>query len=218
MKAASDYKIQSGEYAIIELKGKLPKFCRNIDVLANPVGKITHACPDNIMVKLRKGRTRIQIKNIWKKTLIIPTNTPIIELDMSNINYVFEHISSISVDDNDTVFFIDHTESHNCLLTINKQDSLYDENKEKYPHLEHDDERLKMTDKQIIEKFIDLSKSDLTEEQKDKLRNTLLENKEAFSLRDEIGNNNDIEVDFDLTDTSPFFIRPFRVTENDNDR
>ena len=39
--------------------------------------------------------------------------------------------------------------------------------------------------------------------------------KEAFSLRDEIGTCQNIEVEIDIADTSPFFIRPYHVKEED---
>ena len=39
--------------------------------------------------------------------------------------------------------------------------------------------------------------------------------KDAFSLRDEIGTCPDIEVEIDVTDKSPFFIRPYHVKEED---
>ena len=39
--------------------------------------------------------------------------------------------------------------------------------------------------------------------------------KEALSLRDEIGSCPKIEVEFDMTDKSPFFIRPYHVKEDD---
>ena len=39
--------------------------------------------------------------------------------------------------------------------------------------------------------------------------------KEAFSLRDEIGTCPNIEVGIDVTDKSPFFIRPYHVREED---
>ena len=43
----------------------------------------------------------------------------------------------------------------------------------------------------------------------------LLKYKEAFSLRDEIGTCPNIEVEIDITDKSPFFIRPYHVREED---
>ena len=37
--------------------------------------------------------------------------------------------------------------------------------------------------------------------------------KEAFSFRDKIGTCPNIEVEINVTDTSPFFIQPYHVTE-----
>ena len=42
----------------------------------------------------------------------------------------------------------------------------------------------------------------------------LLQHKEAFSLRDEIGLCPDLEVELQLNDKTPFFIRPFPVKED----
>ena len=39
--------------------------------------------------------------------------------------------------------------------------------------------------------------------------------KEVFSLRDEIGTCPKIEVEIDVTDKSPFFIRPYHVKEEE---
>ena len=39
--------------------------------------------------------------------------------------------------------------------------------------------------------------------------------KEAFSLIDEIGTCPNIEIDIDVTDKTPFFIKPYNVKEDD---
>ena len=39
--------------------------------------------------------------------------------------------------------------------------------------------------------------------------------KEAFSLRDEIGTCPNIEVEIEVMDKSPFFIRPYHMREED---
>ena len=39
--------------------------------------------------------------------------------------------------------------------------------------------------------------------------------KDGFSLRDEIGTCPNIEVEIDITDKSPFFIRPYHIKEED---
>ena len=43
----------------------------------------------------------------------------------------------------------------------------------------------------------------------------LFKYREAFSLRDEIGTCPNIEVEIDVKDKSPFFIRPYQVREED---
>ena len=70
-----------------------------------------------------------------------------------------------------------------------------------------------MTDKAVLDKYIDLEKSCLTEEEKKEVMVMLYEYKDAFSLRDEIGICPNIEVEIDVTDKSPFFIRTYHVKE-----
>ena len=72
-----------------------------------------------------------------------------------------------------------------------------------------------MTDKEILDKDIDLEGSCLTKQEKQKLRSLIYDYKDAFSLRDEIGTCPNIKVEIDVTDSSPFFIRPFHVKEED---
>ena len=72
-----------------------------------------------------------------------------------------------------------------------------------------------MTDREILEKYIDLDNSCLNET-KVKTMNMLFDYREAFSLRDEIGTCPDIEVEIDVTDKSLFFIRPYHVRKEDN--
>ena len=48
-----------------------------------------------------------------------------------------------------------------------------------------------------------------------KVMDMLFKYKEAFSLRDEIGTCPNIEVEIEVADESPFFIRPYRVREED---
>ena len=52
-------------------------------------------------------------------------------------------------------------------------------------------------------------------ERKERRMEMLYKYKEAFSLRKEIGTCPNIEVEIDVTDRSPFFIRPYHVKEED---
>ena len=72
-----------------------------------------------------------------------------------------------------------------------------------------------MSDREILEKYINLDNSCLTEQEKKEVRSLVYKYKNAFSLRDEIGTCPNIEVEIDVTDKSPFFIRPFHAREED---
>ena len=73
-----------------------------------------------------------------------------------------------------------------------------------------------MSDEQILEKYIDLSASDLSSQEKDTLMSMVKLHKEAFSLRDEISKCPNIKIDIDVVDDSTFFfVRPFPIHEED---
>ena len=89
------------------------------------------------------------------------------------------------------------------------------ETEDPYPWLPADDKRRKMSDDEIIEKFVDLTESDMTEEEKFEFIEILKDYRDAFSLRDEIGECPNIRIDIDVIDDSPFFVRPFPISEED---
>ena len=63
-----------------------------------------------------------------------------------------------------------------------------------------------MSDREILEKYIDLSNTCLHEEEKEEVIDMLYKYKDAFSLRDDIGTCPNIEVEIDLIDKSPFLL------------
>ena len=101
----------------------------------------------------------------------------------------------------------------NKFINMLKKEREQTEPKESYTWLDSSDERKYMTDQEILDKFIDLDSSCLTKEERNKVMEILYKYKEAFSLRDEIGTCPNIEVQIDVMDKSPFFIRPYYVKE-----
>ena len=67
------------------------------------------------------------------------------------------------------------------------------------------------TNKEILDKYIDLDNSCLRKEEKVKVMDMFYMYREAFSLRDEIGTCLNIEVEIDVRDKLPFFIRLYHV-------
>ena len=72
-----------------------------------------------------------------------------------------------------------------------------------------------MTDREILDKFINLDNSCLTSHDKKKVRRLIYKYKDAFSLRDELGTCPNNEVEINVTDRSPFFIRAIHGREED---
>ena len=72
-----------------------------------------------------------------------------------------------------------------------------------------------MSDREILEKYIDLENSCLLKEEKREVIDMLYKYKEAFSLRDEIGTCSNIEEKMYVMDKLPFFIRPYHVKKED---
>ena len=68
-----------------------------------------------------------------------------------------------------------------------KKERKQEELKENYPWLDPSNERKYMTDKEILDRYIDLDKLCLMEKEKREVMDMLYKCKEAFSLRDEIG-------------------------------
>ena len=107
----------------------------------------------------------------------------------------------------------DVCDQYNRFVNLIKRE---EENSEgKYPWLEDTDKRKYMTDREILDKYINLDNSCLTKIEKTQVRDLLYKYKDAFSLRDEIGLCPNIEIEIDITDKSPFFIRPFHANEED---
>ena len=88
-------------------------------------------------------------------------------------------------------------------------------NEERYPWLDDADEKKYMTDKEILDKYINLKDSCLNEKKREQVMKMLYEYKDIFSLRDEIGTCPNTEVNIEVTNSSPFFIRPYHVKGED---
>ena len=86
-------------------------------------------------------------------------------------------------------------------LKKEREQKLLEEN---YPWLDPSDERKHMTDRETLDKYIDLENSYLTKEEKREVMDMLYKYREAFSLRDEIGTCPNIKVEIEVTDKSSF--------------
>ena len=84
-----------------------------------------------------------------------------------------------------------------------------------YPWLAGDNPRRFQSDAEILFEKIDLKDSTLTKKEKAKLMKMILKYRDAFSLRDEIGACPNLTAEIKVIDESPFFVRPFSLSEGD---
>ena len=106
----------------------------------------------------------------------------------------------------------DVCDQYNRLVNLMRKE---EKSEGKFLWLDDMDERKHMTDREILDKYVNLENSCLTKVEKEQVRDLLYQYKDAFSLRDEIGLCPNIEIEIDVTDKSPFFIRTFHANEDD---
>ena len=173
--------------------------------------------PMMLKLKFIRNKATLDITNNTRETLIFDKKTSIGILDLRSLGYYkikqgvlqqnldkyyqFEEVNKICAD-------------FNRIMEKKRQEEK-NGSKERYPWFDDADERKYMTDKEILDKHINLKDSCLDEKEKEQVMRMLYEYKDVFSLRDEIGTCPNIEVNIEVTDNSPFFIRPYHVKEED---
>ena len=173
--------------------------------------------PMMLTLKFIRNKATLDITNNTRETIIFDKKMSIGILDLRSLGYYkikqgvlqqnlnkyyhFEKVDKICAD-------------FNRIMEEKRQEEK-NSSEESYPWLDDADERKYMTDKEILDKYINLEDSCLDEKERKQVMGMLYEYKDVFSLRDEIGTCPNIEVNIEVTDNSPFFIRPYHVKEED---
>ena len=173
-----------------------------------------------MMLKLKfvRNKAMLDVTNNTREALIFDIRTTIGILDLRSLGYykikqgVLQQNLNIYYDFEDIEKVC---EEFNKLIEMVRQEEEKDNKKERYPWLDDRDERKYMMDREILDKYIDLKDSCLDGVERKQIMEMLYEYKDVFSLRDEIGTCLNIEVNIEVTDNSPFFIRPYHVKEED---
>ena len=171
-----------------------------------------------IKLKFMCNKAVLDMKNAGKDTMILNPKEMIGIVDIRSLGYY--KIKQGILQQNLSKYYRFEEAGKLCkyfnkFVDTLKKDREQTTSVDKYPWLSSDDERRNMTDREILEKYIDLETSCLNKEEKLKVMDMLYKYKEAFSFRDEIGTCLNIEVEIEVTDKSPFFIRPYHVREED---
>ena len=170
-----------------------------------------------IKLKFTHNKEILDIKNTGKDTMILRPDEMIGIIDIRSLGY-YKIKQGIFQQNLSKYYTFKKAEKlceyFNKFVNTLKRERDQTTPTDKYPWLDPEDERKHMTDREILEKYVSLNNSCLHKE-KLKVMDMLYTYREAFSIGDEIGTCPNIEVEIDITDKSPFFIRPYHVREED---
>ena len=174
--------------------------------------------PMMLKLKFVRKKAMLDITNNTRETLIFDKKTTIGILDLRSLGYYKIKQQVLQQNLNKYYHFEEADkvcEEFNKMVEMVRQEEEKDSKRERYPWLDDTDERKYITDREILDKYIDLKDSCLDEIERKQVMEMLYEYKDVFNLRDKIGTCLNIEVNIEVTDNSPFFIRPYHVKEED---
>ena len=151
-----------------------------------------------IKLKLMCDQGVLDIVNKGKDTMIFKPGEMIGIIDLRSLGYYKIKQGILQQNLNRYYRFeqaVKLCEYFNNFVNTLKKEREQKSQKDNYPWLDPDDDRRHMTDREILEKYINLNNSCLSKEEKIKVMNMLFKYKEAFSLRDKIGTCHIIEVE-----------------------
>ena len=184
------------------------------------------------------GMMVVQFRNGSSETAQLRNNKAIGILDLRSVRYFrVGYQKKVNMAESSKTFKVYHYQQVKCEAKTevdqylrmtrrysSKKDKGFQNNVDKmdpqqkpdpYPWLADDDPRRYQSDEEIMYEKIDLSNSALCRKEKTKLMKMLIKYRDAFSLRDEIGECPNLEADINVIDESPFFVRPFPISESD---
>ena len=168
-------------------------------------------------IKIIRNRATFKVKNDMHETVTFDPTKMLGIIDLRSLGY-YKIKQGVLQQNLSHMYHFEHAHKiciqfNRLINTLRKEERM--EGTERYPWLDNSDERKYMSDREILEKYINLDNSCLIKQEKKEVRSLNYKYKNAFSLRGEIGTCPNIEVEIDVTDKSPFFIRPFHAREED---
>ena len=236
LKFTTSLHLKPGESRRVELVGKLPPFLRNSNVHIKSYKALAKVAPTDFLAQLHKGRTNMMVCNMTEGMVKFDNKRPVAMIELDSIDNFYQKIYRVHKGNDKTIMFcnesdarqhfmcgdlcsmqaIDSKTETQYLTDQNDREELYKIRRNKYSHLDPQDERLRMTDQEVIDQTMSVDKTSLTcTADKQRLRQLLYKYKEAFSLMDQVGDCTDCEVDFTLSDDKPFMIKPYIVSPAD---
>lgn len=186
---------------LLQVKGRIPTPFQNSEIPLHAIGMCNYVCPSVSLVKFRNGRTRLLFTNPSNRLLTFTPRISVAYFDTDEIVTVLQESS------------FDHLAFSEPMS--HERPKVRRNNLLRYPHLDCNDPNVDLTEREVIRKCIHLHDSVLSSEEKNTFYNDLDNHRQAFSLYGEISSCPNFEVDIQLTNTEPFFIRPYVTSDSD---
>ena len=217
----------------VTVTSRLPAPLRHATLLLRPSRFVAGFTASHMLVKFRNGYATILLHNPTDRHVTLSRDKLFGILDLRHLTSIYTHILATSQSDTQTVLFCQSGEKgdenhYNSVQSSTKtgansnaaensklsRKQLYEKKLAEFPFLDPSDDRLKMFDHEILDRDIKFCNTPLDLDQQQKVKKLLMKYPKALSLHSEVGNTN-LEIDFELTDTTPFYIRPFSVSPSE---
>jgi hypothetical protein len=223
--------LQPNQVKIVNVSARLPAFLRNASLFVRTSRFISNFTASNMLLKFHNGFASLVLSNPMDCPVTFSHNKPFGIVDLKHLTQIYTPVYATAISEQATQFFCFSAVSMSDNVSTQSQhlhsmssspvsptcidrQELHKTKSEKFPFLDNSDPRLKMTDKEIIDRDITFHKSTLDPDQQKLVKQLLLQYKDSLSLHSEIGTT-DLTIDFDLTDDTPFYIRPFTVSPSE---
>ena len=218
--------LQPGEVRIVNVSARIPAFLRNATLFLRTSKFMSQFTASNMLLKFHHGFATIVLRNPLNRTFSISHEKTFAIIDLRYLTKMYSPIFATAMSSTDTqllCYSAMHSTDAPCAKNVSPsvqqnnpvdRKELYDQKSAKYPFLDETDSRLQMTDEEIVNRDIIFATTPLNVTQQQQVKDLLLKYKDALSLHSEVGDTN-LTIDFNLTDDSPFYIRPFTVSASE---
>jgi hypothetical protein len=193
--------LKPGASKFVTVTGKLAKNCCSGELVLNSSKIGQKLTSSSLLTHVKHGSCLIPIFNDSDKIIRLNRGTVLAYADLEA-----SHYGRYAID------YGCHADSDEDKFRA----KLLKKNLRKYPFLDRSDPKASMSEQEILRSEVDLDTDcSLSGEQKSRLGSLLVKHKKSFSLYGEIGSANNHVVKLHLVDETPFFIRPYTVSEDE---
>ena len=230
----NDLDVRPGEKAYVKIKAP---FC---DKLSGMICAkfFSRDVVNTLRIKIQDNQGIVQFVNHQDEIVHLRKEKAVGILDLRSVGYFkVGYQKMVNLAESSKIFKVYHYQQVKCgteteidqymrvtgkyktkgsMSQINEEENVERHKKyDPYPWLTKDDPRRSQSDEEILYEKIDLSDSALSRKERSRLMKMLIKYRDAFSLRDEIGECPNLKADIKVIDESPFFVRPFPISEKD---